>query len=451
MEIKDIPIEELNPSEYNPRALTEKEYKDLKESLKRFDFVEPIVVNSAENRKNIVIGGHQRLIVAKEMGYKTIPVNYVKITKLEKEQELNLRLNKNLGHFDYDLLANFDEEMLVDVGFSREELDDVFGLNIDEEFDVDKELEEAIKRGSKRVSKGDVWQLGNHRLTIGDSTDREVWIKCLGGEYFDFMFTDPPYKIAYTKNRFKGYMKTKKGVGFRGQRKYPGVESRGSVPEYNEWLSIADRYQNPKGANVMIFENWRNTVELWQSVQEYWKIKNIIIWWLPNRHQGFSRKYLFYNKYDIAVLGDKKKVPLNEEYEKELDDYLREKGQKFLDSYEVILYGQKGKSYFDRRKRTQWSKITDHISWAKEQSGKGEVENIIFGKKPIQILVPYIKILSPRDGIIAEPFCGSGSTIIACEIMKRRCRAIEIEPIYGEVILLRWEKFTGGKAVKINR
>jgi len=286
---------------------------------------------------------------------------------------------------------------------------------------------------------------------MGDSTDREVWIKCLGREHFDFMFTDPPYKIAYTKNRFKGYMKTKKGFGYRGQRKYLGVESRGSVPEYDEWLSIADKYQNPNGANVMIFENWRNTVELWQAVQKYWKIKNIIIWWLPNRHQGFSRKYLFYNKYDIVVLADKNKASLNEEYEEELDSYLKEKGQKFLDSYEVIIYGQKGKSYFDRKKKTRWSKITDHISWSAEQTGKGRVENIIFGKKPIQILVPYIKILSPREGIVAEPFCGSGSTIIACEIMKRKCRAIEIEPIYGEVILLRWEKFTGRKAVKLNK
>ncbi|GAJ10466.1 unnamed protein product, partial [marine sediment metagenome] len=187
MEIKDVPIEELNPSEYNPRALTEKEYKDLRESLKRFDFVEPIVVNSAENRKNIVIGGHQRLIVARELGHKTVPVNYVKITKLEKEQELNLRLNKNLGHFDYDLLANYDEEMLVDVGFSREELDDVFGLNIDEEFDVDKELEKLLKGGIRRVKDGDLWQLGEHRLVIGDCTNKIEWDRLLGKERYDFL------------------------------------------------------------------------------------------------------------------------------------------------------------------------------------------------------------------------------------------------------------------------
>jgi len=430
MEIKDIPIEELNPSEYNPRALTEKEYKDLKESLKRFDFVEPIVVNSAENRKNIVIGGHQRLLVAKEMGYKTIPVNYVKITKLEKEQELNLRLNKNLGHFDYDLLANYDEEMLVDVGFSREELDDVFGLNIDEEFDVGKELKKLLEGKERRVSLGDMWQLGGHDLIIGDSTDEKTWSKLFRKERFDFMFTDPPYL----------------GVKQFGRKKFQYLSMiTGKVFKNYNWLSIANDFQNPSGANIMIFEKWKNIVLLWQEIEKYWKIRNMIIWYAPNRYQWRVSKKAIQNRYEIALLGDKGKTDLNEIFEEELEDYLRENGQKLLDNYEIILYGGKSNSYWDKRKGTRWAKITDHIT-----SEIATDWGIILGKKPIQILIPYIKILSPRDGIVAEPFCGSGSTIIACEIMKRKCRAIEIEPIYGEVILLRWEKFTGRKAVKIN-
>jgi ParB-like chromosome segregation protein Spo0J len=123
MEILEVNINELKPSEYNPRKLTEKEKKDLIESLKRFNFVEPIVVNSAENRKNIIIGGHQRYYIAKELGYKTIPVVYVNIPDIKKEQELNLRLNKNLGEWDYDLLANFDENLLKEVGFEEEEIE----------------------------------------------------------------------------------------------------------------------------------------------------------------------------------------------------------------------------------------------------------------------------------------------------------------------------------------
>ncbi len=199
----------------------------------------------------------------------------------------------------------------------------------------------------------------------------------------------------------------------------------------------------------MIFENWRNTVELWQAIEKYWKIKNMVIWWLPNRCQGFSRKYLFFNKYDIAPLATKGDTILNGEYEEELDEYLQQKGQKLLDSYEVILYGQKGNSYWDKKKGTAWARVNDHIT-SPAETGKSSGQSIVFGTKPLQVLVPYIKVLSPREGVVVEPFGGSGSTIIGCEIMKRKCRAIEIEPIYAEVILTRWEKLTKREARKIN-
>ena len=119
-----------------------------------------------------------------------------------------------------------------------------------------------------------------------------------------------------------------------------------------------------------------------------------------------------------------------------------------LDTNEVILYGNQGKSYWDKKKGTKWAKVNDHITSSVE-TGSGSGQSIIFGIKPIQILVPYIKILSPRNGIVVEPFCGSGSTIIACEIMKRKARAIEISPLYAEVIIRRFEKFTGKVATKI--
>jgi len=139
MEIIEVKIEDLKASEYNPRGLTEKEKKDLMESIKRFGMVEPILVNSAQERKNIIIGGHQRYYICKELGKETVPVVYVNIPDLKKEQELNLRLNKNLGHWDYDLLTNFDEEMLLDTGFESEELMEMFGLNEIESVEVDLE------------------------------------------------------------------------------------------------------------------------------------------------------------------------------------------------------------------------------------------------------------------------------------------------------------------------
>lgn len=123
MDVKYIKIDELKPSEYNPRALSEKEEKELMESILRFGMVEPIVVNEAENRKNVIIGGHQRFYICKKLGWQEIPVVYVNIPDIEKEKELNLRLNKNLGHWDWDLLNQFDTTLLLDVGFDEFELD----------------------------------------------------------------------------------------------------------------------------------------------------------------------------------------------------------------------------------------------------------------------------------------------------------------------------------------
>lgn len=131
MEIKEVEIEKLKPSEYNPRAMTEKEAKDLEASLEKFGMVEPIIVNKAKGRENIIIGGHQRYYLLKKMGRKTMPVVYVDIPDLKSEQELNLRLNKNLGHWEWDLLANLDENLLTEVGFEEIELKRIFHLEND--------------------------------------------------------------------------------------------------------------------------------------------------------------------------------------------------------------------------------------------------------------------------------------------------------------------------------
>lgn len=210
MEVIDISLKDLKPSEYNPRAMTEEEAKQLQKSLEEFGMVEPIVVNRAPERKNIIIGGHQRYYLLKETGKAIIPVVYVNIPDINKERELNIRLNKNLGHWDYDLLANFDEKVLLDVGFSKDELDSVFGFKIEEGIDAEEELEKILKGEGKRVTTGDIWKLGEHRLIIGDCTKKESWVQLLGKEKFDFMFTDPPYKLAYSKKRVK---KVKKKEG----------------------------------------------------------------------------------------------------------------------------------------------------------------------------------------------------------------------------------------------
>lgn len=128
-----IPISDLKPAEYNPRKASDEEHKQLKKSMKKFGLVDPIIVNNNEKRKNIIIGGHFRCRVAKDLGIEKAPVVYVDIPEIEKEKELNLRLNKNSGQFDINLLKDFEQDMLSDVGFSDREINQMFKKEDEEE------------------------------------------------------------------------------------------------------------------------------------------------------------------------------------------------------------------------------------------------------------------------------------------------------------------------------
>jgi len=123
MKIESKLVKNLNPASYNPRQISSKQYKDLKESIKKFGLVDPIIVN----KDNTVIGGHQRLKICKDLKYVDVDCVMLDLSK-EEERELNIRLNKNTGDFDMDILANeFDIEELTDWGFKHIDLD----VNID--------------------------------------------------------------------------------------------------------------------------------------------------------------------------------------------------------------------------------------------------------------------------------------------------------------------------------
>lgn len=146
MQVTHVNIEDLKPAEYNPRRMTEKQAKDLKDSILEFGLVDPLLVNEHPERKNVVIGGHQRLEIAKKIGLTQVPVVYVNLSP-EKEKELNLRLNKNVGEWDFDILANeFDLSALQEIGFSTNDLKmnlDKFGAPPDEGGDASNPGEEG--------------------------------------------------------------------------------------------------------------------------------------------------------------------------------------------------------------------------------------------------------------------------------------------------------------------
>jgi hypothetical protein len=191
LKIEYIPINDLKPSDYNPRKWDEKAISDLTESIKRYGLVDPLLVNSAPNRKNILIGGHFRLKIAKDLGYKEVPCVYINIPDVEKEKELNIRLNKNLGEFNFDLLAKFDESFLSSVGFSSEELDDIFEIDVTpEQFDLEAELRK-LDINKINFKKGDIYSLGDSKLMCGDSTVEVDILKLMAGEKAVYVFLRP--------------------------------------------------------------------------------------------------------------------------------------------------------------------------------------------------------------------------------------------------------------------
>lgn len=433
--VHQVAIKDLKPATYNPRKHSEEQLNQLKESIKRFGLIDPVIVNSAPKRHMIVIGGHMRLIAARQLGYKEMPCVFVNIPDIEREKELNLRLNRNIGEWDLDLLAKFDESLLTDIGFTSEELDDAFGIDDNPEvFNLAKELEKLdVKKVT--VKKGDVYELGDHRLMCGDSTKPKQIQKLMNGQKANACITDPPYILDYLKGKKKGGKATE-GFGFRRDRKY--LETDSLPPDFTTlWMKAIAKVQH-NDFSIMVYENWKNIPTIWEAMQEQWKIRNLVVWHCPNRTQGFAAKYKFFSKHDIALLGTGGNVKLNDKPEEQL----------LQNEYETALFATSGKPQWEGYRKGSIYTPTDHITFHTDDK-KYSGQSVVFGTKPLEVLIPYLKVLTERNDLLIEPFGGSGSMIIACEKMQRRCYAMEKVPAYCHVIMHRWEKLTGRKARKI--
>lgn len=437
IKIVHVSVDDLRASEYNPRTWSALDEAQLTESIKKYGIVDPLLVNEAPGRINIILGGHFRLAVIKKLGIKKVPVVYLNIPDLEREKELNIRLNKNTGAFDFNLLATFDEMFLKDIGFSSEDLDEIFEIeDTPEQFDLEKELAKLdIKE--IQIRKGDIYDLNSSRLMCGDSTIESDVLKLMGDEKATMCFTDPPYILDYLHGKTR-HGKATVGFGAKKNRRY--LETESLPDDFTElWMSNIAKIQKPD-FSIIVFEHPKNLRTIWNELEKHWKYRNTIVWHLPNRVQGFSSKYKFFNKHDIALVGSSPGfVTPNEDPES--DELLQ-------NEYENALFATSGKPHwegYEKGKRYQPTDFIEHVAADEKSSGQG----IIFGTKPIELLIPYIKVLTKRGDLIVEPFGGSGSTLIAATKMKRRCFLIEKSPVYSEVIKRRWEKLTGLTAKKI--
>ena len=190
--------------------------------------------------------------------------------------------------------------------------------------------------------------------------------------------------------------------------------------------------------SIIVYENPKNLRTIWNTLEKHWKYRNTIIWHLPNRVQGFAAKYKFFNKYDFAIVGTSGQTPLHTEPERD---------PLFQETYETALFATSGSPSWESYKKGKKYCPTDFIEY-KASDAKSSGQGIIFGTKPIEILIPYIKVLTKRGDIIAEPFSGSGSTLIAATKLGRRCFGMENHHWVCRGNPKAWENLTGKKATK---
>jgi len=414
-----VSVNDLISPDYNPRKWTQDQIKNLKESINSFGLVDPIIVNSTPERKNIIIGGNFRFNIAKQLGFTEIPVVYINIPDIEKEKELNLRLNRNTGEWDFELLKNFDIEILMDIGFNNDDLSKIWDENLeteDDDFDTQKELEKIKEPKTKT---GDIIRLGNHLLICGDSTDPKVIEKLSKEKTVDMIYSDPPYNISLDYN---------KGIGGKG--KYGGqTNDNKSEAEYLEFLkkTLQNGLSISKADCHIFYWNDENHVGLIQDLFKKIGIDNKrTCLWIKN---GFSP------------------TPNNA----------------FNKCYEACVYGTIGKPYISDSLRNlneimnkevgSGNRTIDDILdllniWLVKRLPGGDYEHPT--EKSPTLHEKAIRRCTKVGDTILDLFGGSGSTLIACEQLKRKCLMVEYEPIFCDLIISRYTKLTGKEAKYVN-
>ncbi|QBX26449.1 DNA modification methylase [Streptococcus sp. 1643] len=394
MEIKELPLKELKPAAYNPRKKLkkgDKEYEKIKQSLLKFGYVDPIIVNEDLT----VIGGHQRLTVLKDLDYETAKCVIVDLPK-EDEKALNIALNKITGQWDEALLADLlldlqESDFNLDLtGFEPPEIDDILSNVHDKELYEDEfDVEEELKKPTLSRH-GDIWQLGKHRVICGDSTKAETYKQLLDDRKANLVVTDPPYNVDVE-------------------------ETAGKI--LNDNMSDGDFYQ----FLLSMFTQVENHMEDDASIYVFHADTEGLNFRKAFKDAGFYLSGCCIWKKNSLVLG---RSP-------------------YQWQHEPCLYGWKKKGkhqwFSDRKQTTIWE-------YDRPKSSKDHPT-----MKPIQLMAYPIQNSSMRGTIVLDPFLGSGSTLIAADQTGRVCYGIELDEKFVDVIVKRYIEVTGDTEVTVQR
>lgn len=396
---KRLPIKSLHEFQGDFKTLGKKQFEKLKKSIEKNGFIQPFFIWNKEGQYYI-LDGHQRKKAIIDLYGDTIDVDCIEI-KADSELEAKkfvIFYSSSYAEFDKDSFFNFADGLSFDdleafqfPNFSFSENDFLKGLDSEDDDEIPD-----VAQNECGVELGDIYKLGEHRLMCGDSTDVENVSQLFNGETPNLMVTDPPYGVQYSPEWRDEY---DIGVGKRSKGK---VLNDDTV----DWSMV---WNNFKGNVAYIWHASLHTHEVSQNlIDAGFEIKAVIIW--AKQHFPMSR-------------GD---------YHWQHEPCLY-----------VVRKGKKHNWTGDRKQTTVWE-IKNNNAFGgdnEEKVGHGT-------QKPIECMERPIRNNSNIGECVFDPFGGSGSTLIACEKTKRKCYMMELDPHYCSVIIKRWEKYTGQKAVK---
>jgi DNA modification methylase len=436
--VEEVPIDQLRPDPANPRRISEEELDSQERSLRQFGFVSPVL---ARREDCAVIGGHQRLAAARRLGMTSVPVTWLDITT-EQARLLSLALNKISGSWDDALLARLlaDLQATPDVdltlsGFEEDEIKDLLrSLEVREKrervesFDLDEALAEATR--APRSKSGDLWVLGDHRLACGDSTDPEAVARLLDGAEPALLATDPPYGVSLDGSWRDGVYN---GLG-PAEKTYmrmdgqPDAEDATAAPGGAHGRTAGHRNTTISGDTRV---DWSEAFALVPSLAVGYV-------WHAGVHAAEVAQGLERIGFEIVaqVIWDKGLFAMGRSWyhwSHEPCWVVRKKGAK------VRFYGT-------RDQATIWRAPSPKMIMA----GSAEPRLDHPTQKPLVLFETPIRNHLRSGEALYEPFCGSGTALVAAERCGARCYAMEIDPIYVEVALRRWERFSGRQAERID-
>lgn len=384
-------IDKLVPYAKNPKEHSDKDIDLIIKSIQRNGWGDPILVCPETNE---ILSGHGRWLAAKKMKLDAVPIVYAPRGLTEKQKaDLVIASNKLVEVSGYNdnltaLVAEFDLSF------------DDFGMDVTIESEpkeiVEDEVPETVETRCKR---GDIWQLGNHRLMCGDSTSIDDVDKLMNGEKADLLFTDPPYGVSYEK-------KTKEVLNSKSYTKIQNDDL--SLEQFKDFLHdvFANAFVSLKDtASYYVFSCQGGDQEMMMMMMRESGI--------PCRHQ-----IIWVKDAPVFSMG-------------RLDyDY----------KHEPILYGWVKKHEF-KRKGSQDKSVWEFARTANKLHPT---------MKPIELIENALLNSTDKQDLVLDLFGGSGSTLIACEQLDRKCFMMELDEHYCDVIIQRWENLTGQKAEKIN-